>query len=197
MSEEKFKKYYEEISGVRNLKEEVTRYKKASFLAGVPAGAKVLDIGCRDGALWNYLGKEVQYMGIEIVKQFASQHVKTQDISKGTDFENDTFDYVFCIEVLEHVKNPYFVLMEIKRILKPNGFLILSVPNPYHFKEIIWNIFNVPDKTGHIYSWTKQTFRKLIKFCDFKLVSMKGTYLIPGFSWDGFCSRSFIYKLQK
>jgi len=197
MSKEKFKQYYEEISDVRNIKEEMARYRKASQLAQVPAGSKALDIGCRDGALRNYLRSEVQYYGIEIVKEYASQYVKTQDISAGTDYENDYFDYVFCIEVLEHVRNPHFVLNEIKRILKPGGFLILSVPNPYHFKEILWNIFNVPDKTGHIYSWTKQTFRKLIKFCDFKLVSMTGTYLIQGLSWSGFCSRSFIYKLQK
>lgn len=197
MSPEKFKQYYEEISGVRNIKEEVARYRKASQLAQVPPGAKVLDIGCRDGALRNYLGGEVQYYGIEIVTEFASPRVKIQDISNGTEFENDSFDYVFCIEVLEHVRNPHFVLNEIKRVLKPSGFLILSVPNPYHFKEILWNIFNVPDKTGHIYSWTKQTLRKLMKFCGFRLVSMTGTYLIPGLSWSGFFSRSFIYKLQK
>jgi len=157
MLKEKFKQYYEEIGGVRNIKEEVSRYRKTSQLAQIPAGAKALDIGCRDGALRNYLGSEVQYYGIEIVKKYASQHVKIQDTSEGTECENDSFDYVFCIEVLEHGRNPYFVLNEIERILKPSGFLILSVPNPYYFKEILWNIFNVPDKTGHIYSWTKQT----------------------------------------
>lgn len=197
MSKEEFKEYYEEISGVRNIKEEVSRYKKASQMAQVPTRAKVLDIGCRDGALRDYLRIEVQYLGIEIVKKYESPYVIIRDISEGTEFENDYFDYVFCIEVLEHVRNPYFVLNEIKRILKPGGFLILSVPNPYHFKEILWNLFNVPDKTGHIYSWTKQTFKKLIKFCGFEFTAMRGTYLIPGLSWNGFCSRSFVYKLRK
>ncbi|MFH0931225.1 MAG: hypothetical protein V1890_04755 [Candidatus Zixiibacteriota bacterium] len=49
MSQEEFREYYEEISGVRNIKKEVSRYKKASQLAQVPTGAKILDIGCRDG----------------------------------------------------------------------------------------------------------------------------------------------------
>src|SRR2546425_4455693 len=34
---------------------------------------------------------------------------------------------------------------------------MVSVPNPYHVKEIIWNLFRVPDRQGHIYSWTRQT----------------------------------------
>jgi len=197
MSKEKFKQYYEEISGDRDIREEVSRYRRASQLAQVWAGAKVLDIGCRDGGLRNYLNNKVQYMGIEIVKKYESPYVKAKDISEGTDFENDCFDYVFCIKALEHVRNSYFVLTEIKRVLKPGGFLVLSIPNPYHLKEILWDIFNIPDESGHIYSWTKQTFRKLIIFYGFEFVSMSGTYLIPGLSWSGFCSRSFIYKLRK
>jgi SAM-dependent methyltransferase len=43
-------------------------------------------------------------------------------------FEDNTFDVVFCNHVLEHVKDDYQALREIKRVLKPNGWAILQIP---------------------------------------------------------------------
>ncbi len=43
-------------------------------------------------------------------------------------FPDDTFDYVMSTEVLEHLPNPGQALMELKRIAKPEAYLIISVP---------------------------------------------------------------------
>jgi len=51
------------------------------------------------------------------------------DVDKGLPFSDSFFDAVTCIAVLEHVFNPPNVLNEIHRVLKPNGFLIMQVPN--------------------------------------------------------------------
>ena len=50
------------------------------------------------------------------------------DVCNMTVFEDNIFDVVFIIEVLEHVKEPQNAINEIHRVLKPNGRLILSVP---------------------------------------------------------------------
>jgi 2-polyprenyl-3-methyl-5-hydroxy-6-metoxy-1,4-benzoquinol methylase len=42
------------------------------------------------------------------------------------------FDEVVCADVLEHLKNPLVVLLEITRLLKPNESIIISVPNIAH-----------------------------------------------------------------
>ena len=43
---------------------------------------------------------------------------------------DDTFDYVICSEVIEHMEiDPMFMLSEINRVTKPNGILILTTPN--------------------------------------------------------------------
>ncbi len=39
------------------------------------------------------------------------------------------FDYVICCEVIEHIHNPWKLIAEIKRVLKPSGRLIISTPN--------------------------------------------------------------------
>jgi 2-polyprenyl-3-methyl-5-hydroxy-6-metoxy-1,4-benzoquinol methylase len=44
--------------------------------------------------------------------------------------EDETFDYVICGEVLEHMEqDPMFMISEINRVLKPNGILVLTTPN--------------------------------------------------------------------
>ncbi|MDP4195854.1 MAG: class I SAM-dependent methyltransferase [Bacteroidota bacterium] len=50
-------------------------------------------------------------------------------------FEDNTFDYVISLQVLEHVKDPIPILKEIFRVLKPNGKCYLSCENYLAFKE--------------------------------------------------------------
>jgi 2-polyprenyl-3-methyl-5-hydroxy-6-metoxy-1,4-benzoquinol methylase len=197
MDKEKFKEFYAQRSSWRNPKEEEMRLKKATQLAKVPKGARVLDIGCRDGSLKNYLEKNVIYYGIDIASEFKGENIIIQDITEGTNFESHFFDFVFCIDVLEHVKNPFLVLNEINRLLKKEGVLILSVPNPYHFKEIIWNLLKIKDRQGHIFSWTRQSMQRLAEFCGFRLLEISGTYLIPPISCNNLMTRSNLFKFQK
>lgn len=44
-------------------------------------------------------------------------------------FKNNSFDICICFEVLEHLKNPQKALLEMARVLKPKGILIISYPN--------------------------------------------------------------------
>jgi SAM-dependent methyltransferase len=41
-------------------------------------------------------------------------------------YENDTFDYVIADQILEHVKNPWIGVEEVRRVLKPGGLAILT-----------------------------------------------------------------------
>lgn len=50
-------------------------------------------------------------------------------------FENQSFDFVLCTQVLEHVRKPEKVIQEISRILKPGGLLFLTVPQSWEEHE--------------------------------------------------------------
>lgn len=50
------------------------------------------------------------------------------DITKRTEFPDSRFDAVLCLDVLEHTLNPFAAISELRRILKPGGWLIASAP---------------------------------------------------------------------
>ncbi len=196
-AERDLKEYYSRRSSWRRSDEETMRFKAASKIAQVPDRAFVLDIGCRDGGLKNFLPSGVVYRGMDIAEEFRSEDIAVGDASHGIPFDDNFFDFVFAIEVCEHATDPFTIFRETNRILKPEGFFIVSVPNPYHFKEIIWNIFRVPDKQGHIFSWTRQAMIQFGTLAGFKLIKTNGTYFHPPIPAKGLCSRSIIYKFQK
>ena len=51
------------------------------------------------------------------------------NIEAGLNYPDDSFDVVFCSEVIEHMTSPAELLGEMKRVLKPGGQLVLSTPN--------------------------------------------------------------------
>ena len=177
--------------------EERMRFRKAAALARVPAGAAVLDIGARDRGLLHTLPEGIRYQGIEIDPAYAASDVVIHDISQGIPFSAGTYDFVFCLEIMEHLPNPFGTFSEIHRVLKPGGVLVVSVPNPYHFKEIIWNVFGVPDRQGHFYAWTRQTMTKLAEVNGFRLERVGGTYLHPPIPMISLLARSIVYRFVK
>lgn len=97
---------------------------------------KFIDLGCKDGYLLDKvksLGYSVHGCDISenIVKVLSKQgfNVQKVDLQKILPYENDSFDVITCLQVIEHLTNPEHLLTEIYRILKPGGVLILSTPN--------------------------------------------------------------------
>jgi len=52
-------------------------------------------------------------------------------------FEDDTFDLVFCDNVLEHLRNPIDVFNEVWRTLRPGGIFLFKTPNRLHYVPVL------------------------------------------------------------
>lgn len=191
------REFYRDRVRWRHSGEERMRFRKATRLARVREGARVLDIGARDGGLKAYLPPGVTYQGVEIVPEFAAPDILVRDVSQGLPFPDASFDFVFCIEVLEHVPNPFETMTEMHRVLAPGGAAVISVPNPYHVKELIWNVLRIPDRQGHIFGWTRQTMTKLGEMNGFRLTGFGGTYLHPPIPMCALLARSIVYRFQR
>lgn len=96
----------------------------------------LLDAGCRNGHLYNYIKKEfpdLQYTGIDVVQNYIDDATIAQVncyLMDWCDLKifNDTFDIVFSHHSLEYVWNPIIALQETYRILKKEGVFFLVVP---------------------------------------------------------------------
>lgn len=137
-------------------------------------GIQVLDAGCGEGHLLEKLsqlkGRKVDCYGLDITdaalekarERCPGAKLKKANLSQ-TGFDDDFFDAVICTEVLEHVREYPIVIKELKRIVKPGGFLILTFPN-----EILWTVsrfflgrkpVKVPD---HVNSFNPSSMKSLV-----------------------------------
>ena len=110
-----------------------------------------LDVGTANGAFALELAKDgaKKVYGIDIAKRFIenarkkARKLKINNVefkqadARELPFKDEIFDFVICTEVLEHVPNFKKAIYEIKRVLKPNGEFLITVPNSLNPAEIL------------------------------------------------------------
>ncbi len=123
-------------------------------------GEKILDLGCGNGRLFEiFQDKKVDYVGVDnsekLIEIAKKKHPKIK--FQKTDglilpFPDNYFDKIFCIAVLHHIPSGKFrrqFLKEARRVLKSEGFLVITVWNLWQ-RKIAWKLF------------LKYTFLKLV-----------------------------------
>lgn len=110
----------------------------AGILESQPRGA-LLDIPAGEGALAARLidaGFDVRCCDLypEIFR-LEGADIQQGNLDADLPFADQSFDYVTCLEGLEHIENPQQAMREFARVLKPGGHLIVSVPNILNIEE--------------------------------------------------------------
>lgn len=142
---------------------------------------KVLEIGCGSGATLEWLKREkgcIWVGGIELNKAVSFYAEKQLDFFMNANIENidlpfnkNTFDVILCLDVLEHLIDPWIVVTKLSRLIKPGGVLIVSLPNILHISALIplllkdrWDYApsGILDKT-HLRFFTKKTSIELLE----------------------------------
>jgi SAM-dependent methyltransferase len=104
-------------------------------------GRDVLDVGCRYGALTRTYLPGNRVVGIDVdrwaLHEAAELGIETHwaDAEQGLPFEDATFDAVVAGELLEHVRDPAALVAEARRVLRPGGTFVGSVPNGFRLKN--------------------------------------------------------------
>ncbi|WP_243144834.1 bifunctional 2-polyprenyl-6-hydroxyphenol methylase/3-demethylubiquinol 3-O-methyltransferase UbiG [Litoreibacter roseus] len=131
----------DDIRWVRTLKNMVPARLKYFEKTVSWADKDILDVGCAGGFVAEELSKRGGRVigidpaadAIEAAKQHAAQNALeiSYDVGIGEElpYENNSFDHVVCVDVLEHVQSVPQVLAEIARVLRPDGYFLFDTIN--------------------------------------------------------------------
>lgn len=108
----------------------------------IGTGKRILDIGCRDGALTSTFSKGNEVLGVDIDTEALSRASKLGIRTRQVDLLGDwselgqeIFDVIVAGEVLEHLFHPERVTHKVAQHLSPGGIFLGSVPNAFSLKN--------------------------------------------------------------
>jgi 2-polyprenyl-3-methyl-5-hydroxy-6-metoxy-1,4-benzoquinol methylase len=157
---------------------ELTARERLGDLKRFGAGGRFVEVGCSTGELLDAASSSFTVMGVEADER-TSRAAATRglDVFNGTlsdaRFPDGHFDVAAMYHVIEHVPSPRRELSELRRIIKPGGWLILETPNIatvwFRLLGARWRQF-IPD---HIFFFTPRTITRLCENGGFEVRELR------------------------
>ncbi len=140
---------------------------------------KLLDVGCGKGFFMEIAQEFYTTYGVDISKyaiKKAKQRLQNSNLEIGSattlSFGHQKFDILVCFDLLEHIERPMLTINECHRVLKPDGLLVLSVPNKKSVGIALKgkNWFGYRDST-HISILSEEEWFAILKKGRFRVIS--------------------------
>lgn len=150
----------------------------------------VLDVGCGPGYFLSVLqesypqfhlvGIDIEHDLLEAAKERTKQIPLFQSSAQDLPFAENSFDLLFCNQVVEHLPEPIHFFQEAQRVLRPQGLLMFSTPNlaglAARWLGTDWSGI----RFDHISLGTPQEWRRMCRQAGFEIVA-DGTTALTGF----------------
>jgi 2-polyprenyl-3-methyl-5-hydroxy-6-metoxy-1,4-benzoquinol methylase len=176
------------------------RVQAAVRMIGSPSHRiKVLDVGCGEGTVGKILkekfGERVCTMGLDIsptaLQMATAFYDKVAEFDADADWlsrilDQEKFDYIVAMEMLEHLFSPRRALEQFKTVLAQNGCVIASVPNMVHWRYRLQYLRgrlpgeNTLYEIGeHLQNFTYFSFKRLVESLGYRVVDTDGQFQMP------------------
>ncbi|MBW1908177.1 MAG: class I SAM-dependent methyltransferase [Deltaproteobacteria bacterium] len=153
--------------------------KRLNSLEKYKNGGMLLDVGCGEGTFlklaqnsgWKISGTELSSYAAKYASNALGTDVFCGDLEDAK-YPDHSFDVVTMWHVLEHVKDPKKYLLEVHRILKSNGLMVIAVPNVNDLvMQIAYRIikrrklklFLKDEKELHLYHFSTGTIKSYLE----------------------------------
>jgi ubiquinone/menaquinone biosynthesis C-methylase UbiE len=182
----------------------ITRLSHIATSVSVPAGSRVLDVGCGPGMTADLLSKRgVSFYGVDLsqkmiracrsrVGRLDACHLAVGRIEQ-LPFDDGCFDACICTGVLEYVDDTHLAMRELARVMKPEGEVVFSLWNklsPYRMTQNLRSC--VSGQALHERSFTERQGRDLahqaglevtdLLYFDFNIFLPPLDRMLPGWS---------------
>lgn len=173
---------------------------KIRQIESIKKGGNLLDLGCGVGLFlesmsdsahfrWKLYGVDVNQRVIKEAKTLLDQRVSNLYTGRLTSLrlKEHFFDCITCFDVLEHDDQLESTLIQIKKILKPSGLLLIQSPNQSSMMAylcgLLWDWWAVPD---HIFHFNPRSLSSILKKQGFRIRKL--------YTWDP--PEEFISNIQ-
>jgi 2-polyprenyl-3-methyl-5-hydroxy-6-metoxy-1,4-benzoquinol methylase len=146
----------------------------------VPQKGHLLEIGCAMGTLlneirkrgWNVTGIEPEEWTCELARKNYGLRVINSTFQEAG-IEDSYFDAVLMLHVIEHLPNPAKGLLQIARMIRPDGYLVVETPR---YDTLWFKLLRGRERSvipGHLYYFTRQTIQALARKSGFEVVQFE------------------------
>lgn len=154
----------------------------------LPTG-KFLDIGCGSGSSvraaedcgWEAVGVDIDTQLIELGREKLKVDIRNTPLLE-SGFEENQFNFIRLRDVIEHLPNPYDVLLEVKRLLVPGGYAMIATPNEDALPTQIRlrmggkrNTVATVSPPHHVHGFTPITLKRILDRVGFDVCQLKTT----------------------
>jgi SAM-dependent methyltransferase len=143
------------------------KLKAVAESAGVGKSGVLVEVGSADGSFVNSLSNKIQLNKIIAIDPYLPplifgrkkyrNIVFIQSDAHRLPLKNKSVDLITILETLEHVVDPYGTLMELKRIIKKDGYIIVEIDSGSWLFQVIWFFWKKFGK-GKVWSGAHLTF---------------------------------------
>ena len=150
------------------------------YLDAIPQASRVLDAGCGEGVLVDEYAGQLDIIGVDA--NYSSARVTHGSVT-ALPFPDASFDRALCLDVLEHLayEEQPRALAEIFRVLKPEGEVLVSVPNLAHLQSRIQfllrgRLIRTASEYKHPGDRPVREYLQLARRAGFSLTSRRGIF---------------------
>jgi len=157
-----------------------------------PRGMRILEVGSgsgRDGIIFAREGGRVVSLdysmpALELVRSQLDEQGEVSLVCGDAfdlPFEDGTFDLVFHQGLLEHFRNPEEMLEEHRRVLKRGGYILVDVPQRYHYYTLVKHILILAGRwfAGWETEFSVKELEKMLENKGFMVIESYGEWLNP------------------